>query len=496
MDSHYLRIGEGIRTASLNASMVDHTESSLVQSSIEKILQKISNQNRQYATMVANRRARDIDIYIMNPEQNTDPMFIVNGWVASHLVNAEQVNSAYSSDSSEKLYTGPLYQVVEYEDETEHDGGSKTRETYYEGWKLETGYAYDDTPVVMLRAGIFRCPHGFNPDKEHSLEPVKITLSIDLTSPPKHFDPSDTRNGAVSIADKKLWLPVKSMSKSDMKLVVTPPFTWAFNTQNYGRYKINLIDSKRFTDHLPSLIERITRSIKHTALRVGLFDISDSVAKAAEETINKDLWNYISPTFWFDELQPTLFATAHLSPLALAVHLIPDNKLDGLPNEVKKKLAIHCIDHSLSLGKLWPAFKTMSDEQVAVFLESIPDQETYLTSYCQNPDIPINQGLSYIMRGLQKAGLKIPEFNGNILLQAEHVFRHPEDHMPLLMEELDILANVLRTINAFDNHHLLSAQLNRIKTRLARMGSSTDGEIDQIIELLDGLISTEPDEED
>lgn len=438
MDSHYDNIGHALRTAG-NVKLFEDDipfdeDNSLNMDSV------ISEYFAQESSKLATKGGRDMDIAYVQPQDNLDPDFIKSCWNSCRKFDHGYEESEIEIDGVErKIYRGTNYEVVEYP----LNEAFKIPFKQYRGWKLTTAYTYDNTPILIFQSGIFSAGvNGFNPYKEDSLELTHQEFTIDVSTVPQYFDRSDTRHDTVSVADRLLWLPMKSMSKREMDLVISLPFSWPYDTFRYGRYKMDLIPSMEFFIHEPSLIERTTRAIKHLSLRVGLFDLNESVAGKGEKVISPDLWEYVNQEKWRSYLIYTLFASAHLSPIVFAANLIPNSKLDALPDQLKEKLAFHGIDFTFSFGQLWPAIGEMTPAQIEIFLDAIPDQETYLKNYYQDRDDPTHQGLYFIVTALKKAGVKIngepiPELNGNTLLQALYIFRHPEDKQLELFGKLN-----------------------------------------------------------
>ncbi len=102
---------------------------------------------------------------------------------------------------------------------------------------------------------------------------------------------------------------------------------------------------------------------------------------------------------------------------------------------IRERLTHLGIDFSMSLGNLWSVFSNFTEEQIAVFLDNLPDQEDYIRTYLEDiehDNYPVeHQGLYYVMTALQKAlaleNQHIPDFGGNYLMQAFYLFRHPKD---------------------------------------------------------------------
>jgi hypothetical protein len=445
LDKLYSRIGLGLQVLADTSNWTDDGNTLSMDDSAE-ITQFIHYHWSDQAIIIAGRGGKDIDMAIARPEGNQDPHFIENAWCLTRNKKI-QVDDVESEDGTKgRMYTGFNYQVIEHPNE---DGNM-----VYEGWKLIRDFTYDNTPIVILESGIFKCPNDFNPWKENSLKPVQITTTIDLTEMPQEFDPTDSRYGDVSIADSRLFLPVKSMSKTNMDFRVSIPYPTVWDTFRYGRYRLNLINSPAFFDYKPALIEKTIRALKHLTLRVGFFDLSKEVTTAADFQINDSLWKFLTPDLWNEYLITTFLASAHLSPFVFAAHLIPDKYLNDLPEGLKRKLAIHGIDGSLSLGNLWPdlfngILQDNSPEEtrqtICTFLNAVPNQEQYLREYFEHPEKRESQGLYHIMTALKNAGIKIPEFDSNVLLQANYVFRHPDDNVPLMFADMDNFLSGRRT---------------------------------------------------
>src|SRR3989344_8476511 len=202
--------------------------------------------------------------------------------------------------------------------------------------------------------------------------------------------------------------------------------------------------SRELFEHKALIIEVLTRANKQMSAKVGAFDLYDFIAVAAEKHVNTKLWENVNVRNWSEYLIKNFIASAHLSPLVFASNLIPNSRLDALPPEtgegsLRRKLAEHGVDFTLSLGQLWPeVFSNLTDEQIAVFLDALPSQKQYLMTilkdldrYEQTGNIDElkleHQGVYYVMEALKAARVEFPDFGGNYLMQFLYLFRHPSD---------------------------------------------------------------------
>ena len=171
--------------------------------------------------------------------------------------------------------------------------------------------------------------------------------------------------------------------------------------------------------------------------RVGLYDMPSYFFPKAEEVFTEQLWQTLPDSAsWSEYYVFNLLASAHLSPLVFGVNLIPNSRLPALPADIRERLAMHGVDYSLSIGNLWPdVFKNLTDQQIEIFVSNLPDQEPYVEQYLddiQKGEFPLeHQGLYYVFNALDKALAlnyqQLPDFDGNYLMKAFYLFRHPND---------------------------------------------------------------------
>lgn len=385
-----------------------------------------------------NKGRGDLDITIASSYDNHNPQYILGYWDESRK-DYQGLQISITTDGS-VVYQSKNFNVVERPDP--HKGDRS-----FQGWRLVKSLTDDGTELIILQAGMFSLRGKLSTEDDLVLE--KNTFSIELSAKPCSEDdikPTDSRVGAcASVVDKLLRLRLKSLSLHEMNLVTDEePWDWEAHVNRYGRNKWYLLNKPEVFKYKSSLIEVLTRALKQASSKVGAFEVNDDngVATAAEQNINDSLWLYVSPENWSGYLINNLLGAVHLSPFVFGAHMISSSRLDALPTDLpdeRIKFAEHGIDYTLSLGQLWPnVFTNLADEQIVRFINALPHQKKYVDDYLadleryeQTGDIHElkleHQGVYYVMNALKAAGVKFPDFGGNLMMQFLYLFRHPMD---------------------------------------------------------------------
>lgn len=391
---------------------------------------------QEYCDRKASGNRRDLDICLVSSDDDFSPDFITANWKIARGDNNEILKRTISN--GRKSFTGRDLVMVEVANQSGK----------YEGWRLIRETVDDGIEIIVLQTGIFSLSDSPLKSKENSFEIEKNTFSVEISAIPqtrnKIKEMKNHRMGDLaSYSDDEIRLQVKSTSFREMKLVVSSgEYEWHFN--KYHRNKYYLLHNLDIYNDPSRLIDLFTHSLKIMSTRVGLYEIPKYFSDKGETEFNAKLWNFL-PDFrtWSEYYIYNILGAAHLSPLVFGSHLIPNSRLDNLPVSLREKVASHGAENTLSIGNLWPEiFPKMTNEQIAVFLENLPDQKEYIDTYLTDIDreeFPIeHQGLYFVMTALRKAlslenpdipnaSELIPWFDGNYLLQALYVFKHPKD---------------------------------------------------------------------
>jgi hypothetical protein len=470
-DRMYGSIGDGFRVSAMtnvNANENSNGRKENIQTAINRYLSS-------EAVTMASSSGRDLDIAFNNTENVFNPLFIINGWAKSRVqyTNPEMK----TGDDGIISYSGINYQVKE---RVLLDGS-----LVYDGWKFEVEGTDDASKIVTLQIGTFTAPNGFRPNKEDTLCLINRTFAVSFSSQPliwsEQDDLADRRGGLyVSTIDCDLRLGLKSKTRNGKNISVNHP-ELDYNLNRYNRWMMyEFIGDSIFRDR-SRLVEVFSRGVKQMSAKVGFFGLHKSFSDVCEKEFDASLWEGLSVENWRGDLVYNILAAAHLSPITLALNLIPDSKLDMFPKDLQEKAAQYGQDHTFSFGNLWPdIFRNMPDEMIIKFIRAMPDQAEYVKSYLDNPNILTNQGLYFILHGLKQAGVEFPDFGGNMMLQAMYVFRHPEDSY---MDSLTVLIGIRQILDSMGEktNKLYPEVLNYQREKLIGLGFGNSSEGKKIL---------------
>ncbi|OGG03568.1 hypothetical protein A2W14_03235 [Candidatus Gottesmanbacteria bacterium RBG_16_37_8] len=385
---------------------------------------------KEYLAKVINKRWIDLDIAFQNLDNSHNPDFIMDYWnkVRSDFTETQKI----TSPDGKIFYRGKNFELIE--------SPGQNGNLSFQGWRLVRDTADDGTELIILQAGLFTLAG--NRVSEENLILKNNIFSIEFSALPSQSEfikSTNTRAGAcATLVDRFLRLRLKSASYPELLLAVDE-FVWDNHVNRYGRNKWVVLSDPDVFNYRTNVLEVITRALKQLSSKVGAFEIPEEFAKAAEDKVDISLWDEIKPDTWSEYLIYNLLGAAHLSPLVFAANMITDSKLEALPLDLRRKLAVHGIDYSLSLGQLWPGvFSNLSGEQIEIFLNSIPYQKRYTNNYLKDLDryedtgyihkLKLkHQGIYLIINALRRAGVEIPDLGGNYLMQFLYLFRHPQD---------------------------------------------------------------------